>query len=112
MQKHVVAENSSSGLNNRKLGMACLFVLCVDLLLALGLASAALNHLAPQRTGRPEGVTARLGSYLHGGQLVADVRTLAATFQFLSGAECNTQTLTNGATLPVAKTAAPNSTKS
>ena len=56
-------------------------------LLILLMAFVTLNRLVPKVSGRTSGATARMGWYLHSGQLSADFRTLAAAFQFVLDTE-------------------------
>jgi hypothetical protein len=113
MPEQIVDQSLNCRLNQRQSWKVLLGLLGVALLLALALgASAILNHLVPTVPDRAQGVTARVGWYLRSGQLQADVRTLAAAFEFIMAPECETPTITNFANLPVAEKAAPSSPKS
>lgn len=112
MQEQNVDQSLNRRLNKRQPWKICLGLLGVALLLSLTLAFAALNHLVPKLPNRAQGATARVDWYLHSGQLQADVRTVAATFQFILATERDTPSVTNFANLPVAENAAPSSPKS
>ena len=113
MQEHTVNQSLNRGLNQRQPWMVCLCLLGFALLLSLALgASAVLNYLVPKAPNRAPGVAARLGWYLHSGQLKADVRTLAATVQFIQQDMVDTPAITNLSDLPVAEKAAPSSPNS
>lgn len=53
------------------------------LLLGMTLASAAFTRLVPKDSNGVQGTNVRVGWYLRSGQWHADVRTLAAAFQYL-----------------------------
>lgn len=111
MPEHV-DRSLNSDLHQRRPGQICLGLLGVALLLFLTLGAAALNHLMPKGSYRAPEITARLGWYLHAGQFEADVRTLAAAFQFILETELSPPAVTNYANLPAAENAAPNQPES
>ena len=113
MQEHIVDQSLNSRLNQRQLWRFGLGSPGVALLLAVALGSpAALNHLVPKVPGRAQGVTARVGWYLHGGQLQADFRTLAAACQFLKQTASDPPTVDDYSNQSVAGKTAPSSPKS
>ena len=112
MQQQNVDQSPNSRLNKCQPWKICLGSLSVAVLMSLALAPAVLNHLVPKVPDRAQGVTARMGWYLHSGQLQADIRTLAATFQYVISTEPDDPTATECAKPPVAENAAPSSPKS
>lgn len=112
MQEQNVDQSLNRRLNKLQPWKVCLGLLGVALLLSLVLVSVALNHLVPKVPDRASGATARVDWYLHSGQLQADARTLAATFQYIVASETETPTVTNLAHLPVAENTVPSSPKS
>ena len=117
MQEQNVDQSLESRLNQRQPRKARFGMLGVALLLPLALAFGVMAYtvltpLAPKRPGHAQGVTARIGWYLHSGQLQVDARTFAAAFQYVMEPERDTPTATNIANLPVAAKAAPSSPKS
>jgi hypothetical protein len=111
MHEQTVDQSLNRHSNQRQSWKVRLGLLGVALLLSLALSSSALNHLVPKVPNRAQGVTARLSWYLYGGQLQADVHTLAAALQFIMESEGETPTVTNIANLSVAENAAPSSRK-
>ena len=117
MQEENIDQSLKSRLNQRQRRKVRLGLLGVALLLPLALGSAAVTYtvltpLAPKQPGHAQGVTARMGWYLHSGQLQVDARTLAAAFRYVMEPERDTPTVTNFANLPVAVKADPSSPKS
>ena len=112
MQEHDADQSLNRCMNKRQPWRVRLGLLGVAGLLFLALASAVANHLVPKVPERAPGVTARMGWYLHSGQLRADVHTLAAALQFFMTPDGDTPTVTNLANPPVADNVAPSSPKS
>ena len=113
MQKHVVDQDLDRRLKTRKFWKSGLGILGIALLVTVALDSpAALNYLVPKVPGHPKGVGARVGWYLHSGQLQADIRTLAATCQFLKQTVSDPPAVADYSNQPVAGKAAPSSHKS
>ena len=113
MQEHTVDPSPNGHLNRRQSWRVCLGLLGVALLFSLALVSAAaLNCLVPKVPDRAQGVTARMGWYLHSGQWQADVRTLTASFHYMMATESDTPTVDDVSSLPVAANATPSSPKS
>jgi hypothetical protein len=61
----------------------CVRLLYLLLLLGLTLVSTAINRLVPKDSNGVQRTNVRVGWYLRSGQWHADVRTLAAAFQYL-----------------------------
>ena len=117
MQEQDVDQSLESRLNRRQPRKIRFGMLGVALLLPLALAFGVMAYtvltpLAPKRPGHAQGVTARIGWYLHSGQLQVDARTLAAAFRYVMEPERDTPAVTNFANLPVAAKADPSSPKS
>ena len=76
-----------------------MLVLGISLLLCLTLAFAAFDYVVPKVANGDEAGTRRVGWYLRSGQWRADVRTLAAAFEFIlnldQGAPLQTNPPTN-----------------
>jgi len=70
----------------------------VIILLALTAAFAPLNYLVPRLPHGARGPSVRIGWYLRSGQWHADVRTLAAAFQYVMDAYPGPATRTNSPT--------------
>jgi len=85
----------------------------VALLLNVALASTALNYLVPTAADSRQQIGARLGWYLHSGQLQADARSLAAALDHIMDIDRDVPvTTTNLAVLPLAEDLAPSAPKS
>jgi hypothetical protein len=76
----------------RRVGMSSLALLAV-LTLAL-----AFHYLGPKSSAEAPRTKLRVGWYLRSGQWHADVRTLAAAFQYLMTPDENTKSWTNSPT--------------
>jgi len=114
MQKQNVDQSLKSRLNQRQDREVGFTWLSAALLLSLALGCALVAHTAlapmlPKLPNRPEGFAARLVWYFQEGQIRKDVRTLADVVRYLLESESGTMTVTNFASLPVARNAAPNS---
>ena len=113
MQEQIVEQNLKCRLNKQRPWKTGLGLLGIALLLSLALGSSAvLNHLVPRVPGRAPGVTARMGWYFHSGQLQADVRTLAAAYQFLKQTAIDTPTVDDHSDPIMAGKSVPTSPKS
>ena len=114
MQKQNVDQSLKSRLNqrqDREVGFTWLSGALV-LSLALGcalVAHTALGPMLPKLPNRPEGFAARLVWYFQEGQIKKDVRTLADVVRYLLESESGTMTVTNFASLPVARNATSSS---
>lgn len=71
---------------------------CLAMLLVLLMAFTGFDRLVPDDSNRAQGGNARVGWYLRSGQWHADVRTLAAVFQYLLSPDPLTPTETNPST--------------
>lgn len=69
--------------NTEHVRIRCVRLPCLMLLLGMTLASAAFTRLVPKDSNGVQGTNVRVGWYLRSGQWHADVRTLAAAFQYL-----------------------------
>jgi hypothetical protein len=112
MNEQTVDQAPAPASHPRKSWKARLGVLGAALVVTLVLGAVALDKLMPDVPNRAQGFSARLGWYVHDGQLQADMRTLGAAIQYLAASEQETPVATNGASLPVAGNAAPSLPKS
>ena len=112
MQEKIVDQSLNPRSPQRQPWKLRLGLLGVALLASLALASVAVNYLVPKVPDRAQGITARVGWYLHHGQLLADARTLGAALQYLVRSDTETPTVPSSASPAVVRTAAPGSPKS
>jgi len=103
MQEHHVDQSLSRRLNQCQTWKACLGCLGLALLLALALASPALDRLVPKVPEHARETTARMRWYLYSGQLRADAHTLVAMVQYLMAPESGIPNATNLANASVAE---------
>ena len=114
MQKQNVDQSLKSRLNQRQEREVGFPWLSAALLLSLAVGCALVAHTAlapmlPKLPNRPEGFAARVVWYLQEGQIRKDARTLADVVRYILESESGTMTVTNFASLPVARNATSNS---